>query len=328
MIEKTIYLEGIDPVSIYGTGNNLFSHLTSKFPKLRIIARGHEIFVIGEESEIKSFEEKLDRIINFFHKFNRLTINDLEGLLVSGQNDYDKNEEAGDVLVFGNHGREIKANSVNQQKLVEEYNNNDMLFALGPAGTGKTYTAIALAVRALRNKEVRRIILCRPAVEAGENLGFLPGDMKEKLDPYLQPLYDALRDMLPPKRLQTYMEEGTIEIAPLAYMRGRTLDYAFVILDEGQNTTVNQMKMFLTRMGKNAKFIITGDTTQIDLPPRQDSGLLKALAILEGIKGIGVIHFDLRDVVRHKLVKQIIQAYDKAAKSATTKMAKTKDNRT
>jgi phosphate starvation-inducible PhoH-like protein len=313
MIEKSIYLEGIDPVHLFGVNNVLFNRISSSFPKLRIIARGHEVIAIGDEAEINQFEDKLDYVIAFFHKYNKLTLNDIDDLLgAPGSLPQRESYEDPDILVYGNHGREIKATSVNQLKLVKEFSKNDLLFALGPAGTGKTYTAIALAVRSLRNKEVRRIILCRPAVEAGESLGFLPGDMKEKLDPYLQPLYDALRDMIPSKRLTTYIEEGTIEIAPLAYMRGRTLDHAFVILDEGQNTTVNQMKMFLTRMGKNAKFIITGDTTQIDLPKRQQSGLLKALDILSGISGISVVHFDMRDVVRHKLVKKIIQAYDKS----------------
>ncbi|MBA7517087.1 PhoH-like protein [subsurface metagenome] len=315
MIEKSIYLEGADPVNLYGVNNIHLNKLASKFPKLRIVARGHEVIAIGDEKEIHLFEEKLDVLIAFYHKYNKLTIHDVEDLLESEDRSWiEKKLELTDVLVYGNHGREIKAKSVNQQKLVEEYTKNDMLFALGPAGTGKTYTAIALAVKALRGKEVRRIILCRPAVEAGESLGFLPGDMKEKLDPYLQPLYDALRDMIPPKRLMTYIEEGTIEIAPLAYMRGRTLDNAFVILDEGQNTTINQMKMFLTRMGKNAKFIITGDTTQIDLPKSQNSGILRALEILKNIHGIAVVHFDLRDVVRHNLVKRIIEAYNKQNK--------------
>lgn len=311
MIEKSIYLEGIDPINLYGANNVLLNKLISCFPKIRIVARGHEVLVIGEEKQILGFEQKLEQIISFYHKFNKLTLNDIEELVHGGEEAWvNRMPEKKDVLVFGNHGREVKASSVNQQKLVDNYDKNDMLFALGPAGTGKTYTAIALAVRALKSKEVRRIILCRPAVEAGESLGFLPGDMKEKLDPYLQPLYDALRDMIPPKKLQSYIEENVIEIAPLAYMRGRTLDNAFVILDEGQNTTVNQMKMFLTRMGKNAKFIITGDTTQIDLPRKQESGLLKALDLLSKIKGISVIHFDIRDVVRHKLVKKIIEAYE------------------
>ena len=313
MIEKSIYLEGIDPVHIYGANNILFNKIISYFPKIRIVARGHEIITIGEETEIIGFEEKLDLLITFFHKYNKITVTDVEELFENTNNGWlEKRSNDNDILLYGNHGKEIKAKSVNQHKLVKEFEKNDLIFALGPAGTGKTYTAIALAVRSLRNKEVRRIILCRPAVEAGESLGFLPGDMKEKLDPYLQPLYDALRDMIPAKKLMALIEDSTIEIAPLAYMRGRTLDNAFVILDEGQNTTINQMKMFLTRMGKNAKFIITGDTTQIDLPIKQPSGLLRALEILHGVHGIGVVNFDLRDVVRHKLVKKIIEAYNKA----------------
>jgi len=311
MIEKSIYLEGIEPVNLYGANNVLLNKLTSYFPKLRIVARGHEIITLGEEQEIRNFEEKLQLLISYFHKYNKITINDIEELTATGESTKWLSKEISndDVLVYGNHGKEIKAKSVNQHLLVNEFTKNDIIFALGPAGTGKTYTAIALAVRSLRNKEVKRIILCRPAVEAGESLGFLPGDMKEKLDPYLQPLYDALRDMIPAQRLLNFLEEGVIEIAPLAYMRGRTLDNAFVILDEGQNTTVNQMKMFLTRMGKNAKFIITGDTTQIDLPKKTPSGLIRAVDLLKGISGIGIVHFDIRDVVRHKLVKKIIEAY-------------------
>jgi phosphate starvation-inducible PhoH-like protein len=312
MIEKSIYLEGIDPVHLYGANNVLLNKLTSHFPKLKIIARGHEIITIGDESEIINFEEKLQLLISFFHKYNRIALTDIEELLETTNGSWlngKTNED--DILVYGNHGKEIRAKTVNQHLLVKEFVDNDILFALGPAGTGKTYTAIALAVRALRNKEVKRIILCRPAVEAGENLGFLPGDMKEKLDPYLQPLYDALRDMIPAQKLLNFLEEGVIEIAPLAYMRGRTLDHAFVILDEGQNTTVNQMKMFLTRMGKHAKFIITGDTTQIDLPKKQQSGLIVAMELLKNISGISVVIFDVRDVVRHKLVKKIIEAYER-----------------
>jgi phosphate starvation-inducible PhoH-like protein len=312
MIEKSIYLEGIDPVHLYGVNNVLLNKLTSHFPKLKIVARGHELITIGDESEINSFEEKLELLVSYFHKYNKISLNDIEELLESDNGLWlnGKTSEE-DILVYGNHGKEIKAKTINQHKLVKEFASNDVLFALGPAGTGKTYTAIALAVRSLRNKEVKRIILCRPAVEAGENLGFLPGDMKEKLDPYLQPLYDALRDMIPAQKLLTFLEEGTIEIAPLAFMRGRTLDHAFVILDEGQNTTVNQMKMFLTRMGKHAKFIITGDTTQIDLPKKQQSGLIVAMKLLKEIAGISIVIFDVRDVVRHKLVRKIIEAYDK-----------------
>lgn len=311
MIEKSIYLEGIEPLHLYGTNNVLLDKIRSYFPKLKIIARGHEIICIGNEKEINGFENKIELLISFFHKYNKITTNDIEELFSTGETHWiGAKDNDSDVLVYGNHGKLIKAKSVNQQKLVDEYVKNDLLFALGPAGTGKTYTAIALAVRALRNKEVKRIILTRPAVEAGENLGFLPGDLKEKLDPYLQPLYDALRDMIPTKKLMGFLEDGTIEIAPLAFMRGRTLDNAFVILDEGQNTTINQLKMFLTRMGKNARFIVTGDTTQIDLPSRTPSGLVKALKILNNIHGISIIHFDIRDVVRHKLVKKIIEAYN------------------
>jgi phosphate starvation-inducible PhoH-like protein len=312
MIEKSIYLEGIDPVNFYGANNVLLNKVSEYFPKIKIVSRGNELIVFGDNTQIRLFESKLDFLISLFQKYNKLTLNDVEEVMQNTDPEWmGNNLKSDDILVFGNNGREIRAKSVNQQKLVEVFGENDIVFALGPAGTGKTYTAIALAVRALRNKEVRRIILCRPAVEAGESLGFLPGDLKDKLDPYLQPLYDALRDMIASKRLLSYLEEGTIEIAPLAYMRGRTLDHAFVILDEGQNTTVNQMKMFLTRMGKSAKFIITGDTTQIDLPRRQVSGLLKALEILNGIEGIGLVQFDMRDVVRHRIVKKIIEAYNK-----------------
>ncbi len=316
MIEKSLYLEGIDPIHIYGVNNKLLNIITSYFPKLKIIARGNEMISIGEEREIVNFEEKLNLLISFYQKYHKLTAIDIEELFTSNEPTWmeDKGRKK-DVLIYGNNGKEIKASTVNQQQLVNKYDKNDLLFALGPAGTGKTYTAIALAVRALRNKEVKRIILTRPAVEAGENLGFLPGDLKEKMDPYLQPLYDALRDMIPAKKLLAFLEEQTIEIAPLAFMRGRTLDNAFVILDEGQNATQNQFKMFLTRMGKNAKFIVTGDTTQIDLPQRKNSGLLTALELLKDVEGIGIVHFDNRDVVRHKLVKDIINAYEKLNKN-------------
>jgi phosphate starvation-inducible PhoH-like protein len=312
MIEKTIYLEGIDPLTIYGANNTNLEKLKSHFRKLKIIARGNELKVLGESNEIEVFENKLEYIIEYVQEKNRLGADDIESILTAedtGALRAAANDE--DLLIYGEHGKIIKAKTVNQRKLVDEYEDNDLLFAIGPAGTGKTYTAIALAVRALRNKEVNRIILTRPAVEAGENLGFLPGDLKEKMDPYLQPLYDALRDMIPGKKLSGYIEEGIIEIAPLAFMRGRTLSNAFVILDEGQNTTVNQLKMFLTRMGKNTKFIITGDITQIDLPEKKVSGLVKALDLLRNIKGISRIDFDSRDIVRHRLVKYIVHAYDK-----------------
>jgi phosphate starvation-inducible PhoH-like protein len=312
MIEKVVYLEGVDPQAFYGSNNRNLEKLKSYFPKLKIVARDYEIKVLGDPSEISRFEEDTDRVIDYLQTRNQLTEEDIDRILHTQDEairDFNENEE--DVLIYGNTGKVIKARSSNQKKLVEEYLVNDLLFAIGPAGSGKTYTAIALAVRALRNKEVRRMVLTRPAVEAGEKLGFLPGDMKQKLDPYLQPLYDALNDMIPLKKLEGYIEEGVIEIAPLAYMRGRTLGDAVVILDEAQNTTVNQLKMFLTRMGKNAKFIVTGDVTQIDLPEKQQSGLLKALNLLSGIKGISVIEFDKSDIVRHRLVRHIVGAYEK-----------------
>lgn len=310
MIEKVIYLEGIEPVNVYGIKNIRLEKLKDFYPKLKIIARGNEIKVQGDENEINLFEDKLELIIEYFLKFKQLSDNEFEALLKGeGESLLKQREDADDALVYGNNAKPIRARTVNQQRLVDEYNTNDMLFAIGPAGSGKTYTAIALAVRAFKNKEVKRIILTRPAVEAGENLGFLPGDLKEKLDPYLRPLYDALMDMIQPRKLAELIEDGVIEIAPLAYMRGRTLDNAFVILDEAQNTTVNQLKMFLTRMGKNAKFIITGDITQIDLPRKSDSGLVQALGILKDIKGISILYFDERDIIRHHLVKYIVNAY-------------------
>lgn len=310
MIEKVIYLEGIEPVNIYGAKNTRLEKIKEFYPKLKIIARGDEIKVKGEEQLIFAFEEKLQLIIEYFLKFKKLSDAEFEALLKGeGESLLKRKEETDDALIYSNTARPIKARTVNQQKLVDEYSTNDLLFAIGPAGSGKTYTAIALAVRAFKNKEVKRIILTRPAVEAGENLGFLPGDLKEKLDPYLRPLYDALMDMIHPRKLADLIEDGIIEIAPLAYMRGRTLDNAFVILDEAQNTTVNQLKMFLTRMGKNAKFIVTGDITQIDLRPKNRSGLVQALKILQNIKGISIVTFDERDIIRHHLVKYIVDAY-------------------
>jgi len=312
MIEKTIYIEGIDPLYLYGINNVNLNKIKSLFPKLKIIGRGHEIKVIGETYEITLFEEKIENIIDFIHERNSLSIEDIENIILSDDFSIDLiKTNKKDILLYGNNGKVIKAKTVNQRRLVEAYEENDLLFAIGPAGTGKTYTAIALAVRALKNKEIQRIILTRPAVEAGETLGFLPGDVKEKMDPYLRPLYDALRDMIPPKKLESLIEEEIIEIAPLAYMRGRTLANACVILDEGQNTTINQLKMFLTRMGKNSKFIITGDITQIDLPSRIQSGLIKALEILKNIHGVSIIDFDTRDIIRHRLVKYIVAAYEK-----------------
>ncbi|HYW94487.1 MAG TPA: PhoH family protein [Bacteroidales bacterium] len=310
MIEKTIYLEGIDPIDFFGVNNNRFERLRQHFPKLRIVSRGNEIMISGEQSEIQRFEEKVDQMITTINRFSDISPEDIDDLMaddtlvVAGNKPGDTG-----ILLYGEGGKPIRAQTVNQKKLVEECMKNDLLLAIGPAGTGKTYTAIALAVRALKLREVRKIILTRPAVEAGERLGFLPGDLKDKLDPYLQPLYDALNDMIPSKKLKSFTEEGIIQIAPLAYMRGRTLDNAFVILDEAQNATGNQLKMFLTRMGKNAKFIVTGDVTQIDLPRKYESGLILAEKVLAGIRGISVINFDERDIVRHRLVKQIVEAY-------------------
>lgn len=310
MIEHLIYLEGVDPVVLYGVNNNLLDKIKAYFPKLKIIARGNEIRVYGEEEQIIFFEDKIRMLIEHLQKYNRLTENDIEEIIGGGELDPVIDDKDEDTLVFGNQGRQIKAKTVNQRKMAKEYGDNDLLFAIGPAGTGKTYTAIALAVKAFKEREVRKIILTRPAVEAGEHLGFLPGDVREKLDPYLQPLYDALNDMIPPRKLQDYLAESTIQIAPLAYMRGRTLDNAAVILDEAQNATVKQLKMFLTRMGKNAKFIVNGDITQIDLPDKRQSGLLPAIKILSGIKGISVIYLDERDIIRHKLVRHIVRAYE------------------
>jgi len=325
MIEKTIYLEGIDPLTIYGANNINLEKIKSYFSKIKIIARGNELKVLGEDNEIEIFENKIEYLIDYVQGKNKLTVDDIENILTSeDENFLEKVTQDEDVLIYGNQGKIIKAKTINQKKLVDEYQNSDLIFAIGPAGTGKTYTAIALAVRALRNKEVNKIILTRPAVEAGENLGFLPGDLKEKMDPYLQPLYDALRDMIPGKKLSGYIEEGIIEIAPLAFMRGRTLSNAFVILDEGQNTSVNQLKMFLTRMGKNTKFIITGDITQIDLPEKQISGLIKALNILKDIKGISKVEFDTRDIVRHRLVKYIVHAYSNKSQKNGNNQTKSK----
>lgn len=312
MTEKLILLEGIDPMALYGVNNLNYNLLVGAFPKLKIVARGQEIKVAGEPMEIERFEDKLMLVVDFYSHYNRLNQEDMKALISDEAKAMEESgEDVSDVLVWGNSGKAIRARTINQRKIVEQYAKNDLLFALGPAGSGKTYTAIALAVRALKNKEVRRIVLTRPAVEAGERLGFLPGDMKEKLDPYLQPLYDALHDMLPARKLASYMEDGTVQIAPLAFMRGRTLDNAFVILDEAQNTTIPQIKMFLTRMGKNAKFIITGDVTQIDLPRKQDSGLIKAAHLLKRIDGIGFVELDSRDILRHRIVKYIVQAFDK-----------------
>jgi phosphate starvation-inducible protein PhoH and related proteins len=312
MIEKLIYLEGVDPLAIYGVNNTRYERIRNAFPRLKLVARGNEIKALGEKDEVQNFEKKVELLISYFHKYNNITDSDLDHILSDDiEASLKLSEFVDDVIVYGNSGQPVKARTVNQRRMADDFKENDLLFAIGPAGTGKTYTAIALAVMAFRSKAIKRIILTRPAVEAGEHLGFLPGDVKEKLDPYLQPLYDALHDMIPVRKLESLMEDGTIQIAPLAYMRGRTLDNACVILDEAQNATVNQVKMFLTRMGKNAKFIVTGDLTQIDLPNRSSSGLSYALNILKGIEGISIIHLDNRDIVRHRLVSRIIEAYDK-----------------
>ena len=307
MAEKKFTLTNIDPIEIYGSRNSKLDLIKSYYPKLKIIARGGKLTVLGDEEMIEQFETKLQVLIQHFHKYNRLTDSNIDRLIMEDHNVVLELDE--DVIVHGTHGKLVKARTSNQRKLVDLSYDKDMVFAIGPAGTGKTYTAVALAVRALKNKEVKRIILTRPAVEAGENLGFLPGDMKEKLDPYMQPLYDALNDMIPSEKLKAFIEERVIQIAPLAFMRGRTLDNAFVILDEAQNTTVQQMKMFLTRMGRSAKFVVTGDMTQIDLPNRQKSGLSHSLDLLKDLPEIGIVYLDQKDVIRHKLVMKIIQAY-------------------
>lgn len=315
MSEKIFVFDTINPVEIYGVNDQKIDLIRKAFPKLKIVARGNTIKVIGNEEELKAFEYKLNQIIDYIAKFGQISENEILRILELVISDINSEAFSGnaqsvsDVIVFGNAGFMIKARTENQRRMVTSYDINDMVFAIGPAGTGKTYTAVALAVRALKNKEVKRIILTRPAVEAGESLGFLPGDMKEKLDPYLKPLYDALFDMIPSEKLQYYLETGVIEIAPLAFMRGRTLDNAFVILDEAQNATQSQLKMFLTRMGKSAKFYITGDVTQVDLPAKQPSGLPQAINLLKNIKGIDFIFLDENDVVRHKLVSKIIEAY-------------------
>jgi len=308
--ERIIELKDVAASEFFGPHNRNIELVKKSFPKLKIVARGNKIKIYGDSVVMDEFEKKIEALTKYYHRYNKLDDNSIEQILNSTTKQKTSKLSDG-VLVHGVSGRLIKAQSVNQRKMVDLMGNNDMLFAIGPAGTGKTYTAVALAVRALKEKEVRRIILTRPAVESGENLGFLPGDLKEKLDPYMQPLYDALRDMIPAEKLESFIEKGTIQIAPLAFMRGRTLDSAFVILDEAQNTTHSQMKMFLTRMGKHAKFIINGDPGQIDLPRRQISGLKEALLTLQGVKGIGVVHMNENDVIRHKLVKDILSAYKK-----------------
>ena len=309
--KKTIRLEAIDPVEIYGAANKVLEALCTYFPNLKVVARGNEIILEGKDTDIEEFGVKLNLLIERRkHKMN-LTPYDVEDIF-DGESSPDRFKLSGEsVIVHGNDGKPIKARNRTQQEMVKAYFQNDLIYAVGPAGTGKTYIAIALAVRALKNREIKRIILTRPAVEAGERLGFLPGDLKDKLDPYLQPLYDALGDMIPAKRLQEFMAEGTIQIAPLAYMRGRTLDRACVILDEAQNTNLGQLKMFLTRMGCDAKFIVTGDASQIDLPNKKDSGLLKGIELTRNIKGVATITFRNEDIVRHPLVSKIVKAFEK-----------------
>ena len=310
MNELILELKQISANEFFGPQNKTIKLLNGYFPKLKIVARGNKITAYGDKNLLDEFDKRMDMLFSYFSDYNNLDENIIERILASeSKEEYTTSDESGKVLLHGVNGRIVKAQTTNQRKLVDMMNQNDMVFAIGPAGTGKTYTGVALAVKALKNKEVKRIILTRPAVEAGENLGFLPGDLKEKLDPYMQPLYDALRDMIPAEKLDNYIEKGTIQIAPLAFMRGRTLDHAFVILDEGQNTTHAQMKMFLTRMGKNAKFLLTGDPGQIDLPRRVISGLKEALLILKDIKGVGMVFLDDKDVIRHKLVKKVIEAY-------------------
>ena len=309
MNERIIELTEINPKDFFGTQNSNIEQLKKYFPKIKVVARGSKIKIYGEKELLDEFEKRLKMLVNHFNRYNKLDENSIERLLTATELEDRSSKKSGEVLVHGVSGKLIKAQTANQRKMVESMQKNDMLFAVGPAGTGKTYTAVALAVKALKEKEVRRIILTRPAVESGENLGFLPGDLKEKLDPYMQPLYDALRDMIAPEKLTSYIETGVIQIAPLAFMRGRTLDNAFVILDEAQNTTHAQMKMFLTRMGKHAKFIITGDPGQIDLPRKQVSGLKESLLALKDIKGIAMVYLDDKDVIRHRLVKEVIAAY-------------------
>lgn len=325
MTERVILLEEIDPLVMLGPNNRLLDQIQGYFPKIRLLARGNEIRCIGEADEVAHFAGRMSELIEYYRHYNRIEEGDLERLLLDDEHMRSAtNGEFEDALVFGTSGKPVRARTVNQLQLVKEYAANDLIIAEGPAGTGKTYTAIALAVRALKNHEVKKIVLTRPAVEAGERLGFLPGDMREKLDPYLQPLYDALNDMIPFRKLEQWIEDGTVQIAPLAFMRGRTLENCFVILDEAQNATVSQLKMFLTRMGVSSKFVLTGDTTQIDLPRRSESGLLQAIRLLTGIDGISVIRFDERDIVRHRLVKNIVRAYDAEEKTRNNENMETK----
>ncbi|MFA7272931.1 MAG: PhoH family protein [Crocinitomicaceae bacterium] len=325
MVEKKIEIKGVNPAEFFGVNNDKFKHIKSFFPDLKISSRGNHISFAGDIQMVGVFEDKLKLILQYLKKFNTISENNIDNLMEEEGKSIVAEDDSAGVIVHGNYGLKIRARTLNQQKLVKSVNNHDMVFAVGPAGTGKTYTAVALAVRALKEKEVKRIVLTRPAVEAGENLGFLPGDMKEKLDPYMMPLYDALRDMIPPERLKEMIEFGVIEIAPLAFMRGRTLDKAFVILDEAQNATKMQMKMFLTRMGMTAKFIITGDMSQIDLPRSQQSGLSYALDLLKDTEGLDIIRLNQNDVIRHPLVKRIIDAFDKAEAKEKEEKFRNKD---
>ena len=317
MTEKIIYLNSDELLYISGINNTKLKRIISAFPKVKIIARGNELKLLGEEGEILNLENKISTLLEHFEKHNHITDEQFDNLLNLPHHEVVLNHEGDDdILLYGNSGKPLRAQTYHQKQVVNDYKKNDLIIAVGPAGSGKTYIAIALAVRALRDKQVKKIILSRPAVEAEEHLGFLPGDMKDKLDPYLQPLYDALNDMIPARRLADYFRDGIVQIAPLAFMRGRTLSNAFVILDEAQNTTINQLKMFLTRMGRNSKFIITGDITQIDLPKKQKSGLLHSHKLLKNIDGISIIDFDARDIIRHKLVKSIVNAYDQEEKES------------
>lgn len=314
MREIVISIEASNPIAFFGANDEYVELFRKNFPDIKLVARGNEIKAQGKDPILKDFKAKMDILIDHFDRTGSINENIIEEILASDRKEEKtkpSTEKGGDILVYGQHGLLIRARTANQKKMVECSEKDDIVFAIGPAGTGKTYTAVALAVRALKNREIRRIILTRPAVEAGENLGFLPGDLKEKIDPYLRPLYDALYDMLPGEKVKAYIETGVIEVAPLAFMRGRTLDNAFVILDEAQNATESQLKMFLTRMGPSAKFIVTGDVTQIDLPRNQPSGLLQAMKLLDKVPGINFIYLDAQDVVRHKLVKDIINAYSK-----------------
>ena len=314
MTEKTIHIDEVDPRELFGAQDTYLELIREQYPALRIVARGSKVKIMGEERLIEQFVKRFEQFEAYYDKYGHVSKEVIRQCFgTAGMSADEPPTHEGDVIVYGNNGNVIRARTANQRRLVDLFEKNDLLFAVGPAGSGKTYTAIALAVRALKEKQVRRVILTRPAVEAGEKLGFLPGDMKEKLDPYLQPLYDALNDMIPAAKLSKYMEEGTVQIAPLAYMRGRTLDNAFVILDEAQNTTLSQIMMFLTRMGRNAKFIVTGDVTQIDLPKAGDSGLMRAMKMLGSIQGIASVEFDKGDIVRHPLVKHIVEAFEKRA---------------